>query len=642
MTHRHHRTATRPRRALIGAAAGSAILALGLATGGSALAAPPGHDDPPPPTYTSEGGVTAQTIDGNISCASLGYAYGIKYSGTYNFTAPIALNPGGSPKAEHSTNSGLPGGQVPPLPGQTITVTSADGKLFDWTATVPVAAVIAKGGDSGNAYLYQGTDLDRGDDGLRAPNNNGGQMPALSHVDFCFAPVAVVKVTKKLVDGAGDASFQFTLAKDGTPVAGAFAPLGHGDSDSTTVEPGAPYSLSEVPPAAGSGYAFQSLTCEVTGPGTTTPAQITGATAAFTPGAFQTVHCTYTNLKLPTLTVIKDVVNDNGGTLGPEAFTMNVDAAEPSDASFPGASGEGTTITVKPGEYAVTETGDAGYAASYDEDCAGRIAAGDHITCTITNDDLAPRLTVIKNVTNDDGGTLKPADFRIKVTATNPSDASFPGASGEGTTVTLDAGEYSVDEEDPRGYTKTLGDGCSGSVGVGESRTCVITNDDVAGEITIIPETPQTPVTPVVPATPVTPQGIPTRTRPALARLAITKTGPRRARALQRFSYTIRVRNTGKVVARSVRMRDALPAGLIPVRTNIASTQRGRVVTVQLGNLRPGQVRTVRVTVRAAASIKGRKVNVAVARAANAAPVRDEARTVFAPVVRRVVPAVTG
>jgi uncharacterized repeat protein (TIGR01451 family) len=350
------------------------------------------------------------------------------------------------------------------------------------------------------------------------------------------------------VDGAGDASFQFTLSKDGTPVAGAFAPLGHNESGTAAVEPGVPYALSEVAPAADSGYAFESLSCEVTGPGTTTPAQIVGATATFTPSDFQTVHCTYTNLKRPTLTVIKDVVND-------------------------------------------------------------------------------------------DGGVLSPGDFTMKVTAANPSDASFPGASGEGTTITLDAGPYSVDEEDSRGYAKTLGDGCSGTIGVGEARTCVITNDDVAGQITIIPETPQTPATPVAP---VIPQGAPAKTRPALTRLAITKTGPRRARALQRFSYTIRVRNTGKAVARGVRMRDALPAGLIPVRTSVASTQRGRVITAQLGDLRPGQVRTIRVTVRAAASIKGRKVNVAVARAANAAPVRAQAPTVFAPLVRQVVPSVTG
>lgn len=638
MTRSHHRNSTRLRRALIGGA-GSAILALGLSAGAATLGAT---------TYETAGGIEATTISGNPSCASLGYAYGIKYSGTYNFTAPIALNPGGNPKAEHSTNSGLTGGQVPPLADQTITVASADGKMFGWTATVPVAAVIAKGGDSGNSYLYEGTDLQQGDDGLRAPNNRGGNMPELSHVDFCFAPVAVVKVTKKLVDGAGDESFGFTLDKNGVAIADPFAPLGHDESDSLPVEPGKEYELSEVAPAAGSRYVFQSVSCQVTGPGTTTPAQIVGATASFTPGDFQTVHCTYTNLKLPTLTVIKTVVNDNGGTLEADAFTMNVDGTEVSDPSFDGSE-QGTTVTLTPGTYEVTETEHSGYAASYGEGCAGEISAGEDITCTVTNDDIAPELTVIKNVVNDNGGPLGPGDFTMTVTADNPSLASFPGASGEGTTVTLDAGQYSVDEQDARGYAKTLGEGCSGTIGVGEARTCVITNDDPAGQITEtpeVPETPQTPETPVAPITPitpqVTPQGTPNQARPAVTRLAITKTGPRRARALQRFSYTIRVRNTGPSVARSVRMRDALPAGLIPVRTNVASTQRGRVVIAQLGNLRPGQVRTIRVTVRAAASIKGRKVNVAVARAANAAPVRAEAPTFFAPLVRTVVPAVTG
>jgi hypothetical protein len=50
----------------------------------------------------------------------------------------------------------------------------------------------------------------------------------------------------------------------------------------------------------------------------------------------------------------------------------------------------------------------------------------------------------------------------------------------------------------------------------------------------------------------------------------------------------------------------------------------------------------VRLTVRAAANVRGRKVNLAVARATNVRPVRDTAPTVFRPIVRRVVPAVTG
>jgi len=44
----------------------------------------------------------------------------------------------------------------------------------------------------------------------------------------------------------------------------------------------------------------------------------------------------------------------------------------------------------------------------------------------------------------------------------------------------LDAGAYTVDEAAALGYTKTLGANCSGIIGAGESKTCTITNDDIA------------------------------------------------------------------------------------------------------------------------------------------------------------------
>ena len=49
----------------------------------------------------------------------------------------------------------------------------------------------------------------------------------------------------------------------------------------------------------------------------------------------------------------------------------------------------------------------AGYAASYSADCTGTIAIGETKTCTVTNDDIAPTLTVIKHVINDNGGTAR-------------------------------------------------------------------------------------------------------------------------------------------------------------------------------------------------------------------------------------------
>jgi hypothetical protein len=65
------------------------------------------------------------------------------------------------------------------------------------------------------------------------------------------------------------------------------------------------------------------------------------------------------------------------------------------------------------------------------------------------------------------------------VTGSSPSPASFPGAESPGTTVTLNAGSYSVSATVPSGYVSSLAAGCSGSIAVGETKTCTVTNDDV-------------------------------------------------------------------------------------------------------------------------------------------------------------------
>ena len=38
------------------------------------------------------------------------------------------------------------------------------------------------------------------------------------------------------------------------------------------------------------------------------------------------------------------------------------------------------------------------------------LQAGDNKTCTINNDDIAPTLTLIKTITNDNGGTITDPD----------------------------------------------------------------------------------------------------------------------------------------------------------------------------------------------------------------------------------------
>ena len=80
----------------------------------------------------------------------------------------------------------------------------------------------------------------------------------------------------------------------------------------------------------------------------------------------ETKTCTVTNDDEPAkLVVIKNVVNDNGGTAKASDFTLRVSGGSPSPASFAGAGAPGTTVTLDAGSYGVREDAHAGYAASF-------------------------------------------------------------------------------------------------------------------------------------------------------------------------------------------------------------------------------------------------------------------------------------
>jgi uncharacterized repeat protein (TIGR01451 family) len=144
-------------------------------------------------------------------------------------------------------------------------------------------------------------------------------------------------------------------------------------------------------------------------------------------------------------------------------------------------------------------------------------------------------------------------------------------------------------------------------------------------------------------ATQVTPSGPTTPIAGgATARLVITKKAPARARPLSRVKYTIVVRNTSKVAARSVVLRDAIPSGLSLVTASRARTLNNGVITFRLGTLAPGASRTVTVTMLADASVRGKRTNVATVSATGVRAVRAAAATVFRTLARRVQPAVTG
>ncbi len=188
----------------------------------------------------------------------------------------------------------------------------------------------------------------------------------------------------------------------------------------------------------------------------------------------QTTTCTITNDdKAGTLVVTKHVINDNGGTKNASDFTLSVTGTNVSDSSFPGDE-SGTSITLDAGVYSADETEIFGYNKSLGSNCSGTIANGETKNCTITNNDVAPKLTVVKLVENLYRGTKSVIDFALSVGFT-------PVLSGVSTT--FNAGSFLVSETGSAGYIGTFSDDCDQngnvSLAVGEEKTCTLTNTDI-------------------------------------------------------------------------------------------------------------------------------------------------------------------
>lgn len=98
--------------------------------------------------------------------------------------------------------------------------------------------------------------------------------------------------------------------------------------------------------------------------------------------------------------------------------------------------------------------------------------------------------------------------------------------------------------------------------------------------------------------------------------LAIDKTGPETAQLGADVSYNVTVKNTGTAIAKGVVVTDKVPAGL----------GGGADRTYNVGDLGPGQSKTITVPLKAAE--RGRHCNVAVATSSNAGTVQDDACTV--------------
>ena len=202
----------------------------------------------------------------------------------------------------------------------------------------------------------------------------------------------------------------------------------------------------------------------------------------------ETHICTFTNNdNPPAITIIKQAVNNYGGTLDSSAFPLFITK---DTVNTPVVSNQ-TYTTFNAGTYTVSETQQTGYTlSSVTGDCTllnGTITLlvdiGDTAQCTLINTDVQPKLEVTKHVVNSLGTGKSAADFTMQVTGTNVSNPSFAG-SETGTDLTLNAGAFSVNEiYDPAEYTQSFNGDCSGTMSVGDSKSCTVTNTRNTGKI---------------------------------------------------------------------------------------------------------------------------------------------------------------
>jgi predicted porin len=216
-------------------------------------------------------------------------------------------------------------------------------------------------------------------------------------------------------------------------------------------------------------------------------------------GNGESVTCTITNNdQPPSLTLNKIVSNNNGGTAAASNWTLTADGGAAGTLSGLGAPGSADVVseaTFQAGTYNLSETGSfPGYTNGTTYSCvknggasvAGNtitLAVGDAATCSITNDDIPPLLTLVKTVTNESGGEATAGNWTLR--ATGPITISGATESPAVTNREVSAGNYTLSETGPPGYTASAWscvggtqNGANITLALGESATCTINNHD--------------------------------------------------------------------------------------------------------------------------------------------------------------------
>jgi hypothetical protein len=433
---------------------------------------------------------TVSVHSGNVECQSLGYDNGYKIDALPD-------------SRKYDEDDGLPSGWYLDL--------DVDDPYLDWTSNFGVDAVIMKGGDYSNVYTYDPEAYS--DTGLTPPYNTASKKYYdISHVTWCYGLTAKIEVVKDLVPS--DDTGTFNLLVDGANQAscvgdgGSTGPVTVGAG--TRAALGATHTVSETA-CSGTDLSHYDTTITCVDRGTTSfngdPALVlTGSGPLSVPVDMDDdIVCTIENvLSTTSLTVVKNVVNDNGGTAMVDDFGVAFSGGALTFDSG-AVSGDTTTYTSNPvaisdfsATYTLSENDLPGYLEG-SWDCGsvsadGRstdltFASGQDVTCSITNNDIAPKLKMVKEIS---GGISSPSEWKLTATGPETLSGSAPVESGPG----FKAGTYTLSESGPEGFTastwscKTVAgqhpvSGNSVTLGLAEDVTCTITNTRDTGTIKV-------------------------------------------------------------------------------------------------------------------------------------------------------------
>lgn len=264
---------------------------------------------------------------------------------------------------------------------------------------------------------------------------------------------------------------------------------GNGQTEAVNVSAGSNYSVTETNML--SGHSFGSASCKKSNGdsvGTPNGQGVTGITV----GASDIISCDFVNtLNKGTITIIKDAVPNDPQDF---KFTGNLGQFDLDDDSDPTLPNIATFSGMTQGTYTVTEPNVQGWdltnVVCNDTNSQGNVnnrnaviqlEPGETVTCTFTNTKQTGTLTLVKTVTNDNGGQKTTADFQAYING-NPVPWNVP--------QTLNAGSYTATESSQSGYAaSSWGGGCSanGTVSLtgGENKTCTITNNDIQPLLTV-------------------------------------------------------------------------------------------------------------------------------------------------------------